>query len=59
MDSLLAKAYCESDAAWETYCRAPTQSTWELYVQAKIHENQLELQVKPKRVATLNQGDKS
>lgn len=39
--SLLAKAQCESDAAWENYCRAPTQTTWDLYVSAKRHENDM------------------
>lgn len=52
MDSMLAKACCESDAAWETYCRTPIQSTWELYVQAKRHEHQLEMQLEPKHVVT-------
>ena len=48
-DNLLSKSHCESDAAWETYCRAPAQSTWQLYVDAKRREAEIESVVRAAR----------
>lgn len=35
----LGKLYCETDAAWEAFCRFPSDSTWALYVDAKAAED--------------------
>jgi len=38
-DVELAKAYCETDSAWELYCKYPTQSNWQQYVSSLVREN--------------------
>ena len=35
----LGKLYCETDAAWEAFCRCPSDATWALYVEAKDAED--------------------
>lgn len=37
-EDTLEKLYCETDAAWDSFCRFPSDSTWELYVEAKNAE---------------------
>lgn len=36
----LGKFYCETDAAWETFCRFPNDETWKLCVAAKKAEDE-------------------
>ena len=42
----MGKFYCETDAAWEAFCRCPSDSTWERYVEAKSAEDAEQQQAK-------------
>ena len=39
------RAICETDADWELYCKHPTQTTWDLYVESKLLEKRLEAEL--------------
>jgi fructosamine-3-kinase len=41
LQSELSKAYCVADAAWDLFCRHPTQETWDLYEAEKQKETTL------------------